>query len=111
MAVVWDHSQTDFCWRLKSAAKPAVFNDDTELTVIEDRATAVDEQGKNPGECTFHRDFQGSMKISIICLRGQLKKDHGVFKILHNLLWKEHDQIMGNCHNMPTGPGNFEGLL
>jgi hypothetical protein len=49
VAVVWDHSQLDFCWTLKAAAAPAVFNADKDLIVIEERATAADEQGKNPG--------------------------------------------------------------
>jgi hypothetical protein len=47
--VVWDHSQLDYCWTLKAAAAPAVFNADKDMVVIEERATAADEQGKNPG--------------------------------------------------------------
>ena len=40
----------NYCWILKSAAKPAVYNMDKSFYVIADRATATDEGGKTPGE-------------------------------------------------------------
>ena len=50
-AIVWDMSDSgDYCWVLKSTAKPAVFNADKNLFVLEERGKAMDEQGKNPGK-------------------------------------------------------------
>jgi hypothetical protein len=35
VAVVWDHSQLDYCWTLKAAAAPAVFNADKDMVIVE----------------------------------------------------------------------------